>query len=244
MLEDTLVDSLCRQLFQRLRDAEEQVQRMNIALSGRRTTSGTGVQLSWTANDAIGDDQRQMVKLLERDPGLMGAEDRVSLREALAAEIKRTRAIDGRSGYYDLLSKVLDYRAWRTFGIRVVEPDGTTSALTKRVFNTKSGGEKATILHLPLFAAAAAHFDAAAPWAPRLVALDEAFAGIDAGTTRERLALTVQFDLDVFLTGHDFWGTVAEVPQLSVVTLSHQRDSHTVAALNGRWDGTVLSFDE
>ncbi len=244
VLEDTLVDSLCRQLFQRLRDAEEQVKRMNNALAERRTTSGTGVQLSWTASDAASDDQRQLVKLLERDPGLMGTDDRALLREALAAEIKHTRAADGRSGYHDVLAKVLDYRTWRRFGIKLMEKDGTISTLTKGVFNKKSGGEKATILHLPLFAAAAAHFDAAAPWAPRLVALDEAFAGIDAGTTRELLALTVQFDLDVFLTGHDFWGAVAEVPQLSIVTLSHHRDSHTVAALNGRWDGTELTFEE
>ena len=34
-------------------------------------------------------------------------------------------------------------------------------------------------LHLPLFAAAAAHYDRADATAPRLVALDEAFAGID-----------------------------------------------------------------
>ena len=244
VLEDTLIDSLCRQLFHRLRDAEDQVKRMNAALSDRRTTSGTGVQLVWSPNDAISEDQKQIVKLLDRDPAMLGSQDRGQLREALAAEIKTARALDGRSGYYEVLGRVLDYRRWRAFGIRLLEPDGTSATLTKKLFNTKSGGEKATILHLPLFAAAAAHFDAAAPHAPRLVALDEAFAGIDAATTRELLGLTVQFDLDVFLTGHDFWGAVPEVPKLSIITLSHRRDDHIVSSLNARWDGTVLTYDD
>lgn len=243
VLEDTLIDSLCRQLHLRLRDGEDQVKRMNRTLVGRRTTSGTGVQLSWSANDNITDDQKQVVKLLERSPAFMSAEDRGLLREALAHEIKATRANDAKSGYYDVLSRVLDYRSWRTFGIRLQEYDGSSSVLTKKVFNTRSGGEKATILHLPLFAAAAAHFDSAAPHAPRMIALDEAFAGIDAPTTRALLGLTVEFDLDVFLTGHDFWGAVPEVPEMSIVTLSHHRDSHTVGALNSRWDGHVLNHE-
>jgi uncharacterized protein YPO0396 len=139
-----------------------------------------------------------------------------------------------------VLARVLDYRAWRTFGVRLRERDGTERRLTRKLFNQHSGGERATILHLPLFAAAAAHFAAARTDAPRLIALDEAFAGIDQATTRQLLALTVEFDLDVFLTGHDFWGTVPEVPALAIVQLSHDRDSHTVSSLAMRWDGAVL----
>lgn len=243
VLENTLIDTLCRQLHARLRDGEDQVKRMNGTLAGRRTTSGKGVQLSWLANDAISDDQKEIVKLLDRSPEFLGADDRGKLREALAHEIKAARANDLRSGYHEVLTKVLDYRSWRAFGIRLKEADGSERPLTKKLFNTHSGGEKATVLHLPLFAAAAAHFDAAGPHAPRLVALDEAFAGIDAATTRELLGLTVQFDLDVFLTGHDFWGAVPEVPQLSIVSLSHHRDSHTVASLNSRWDGHMLTYE-
>jgi uncharacterized protein (TIGR02680 family) len=243
VLENTLIDTLCRQLHTRLRDGEDQVKRMNATLAGRRTTSGKGVQLSWTANDAISDDQKEIVKLLDRSPEFLGADDRSKLRQALAHEIKAARANDLRSGYLEVLGKVLDYRSWRAFGIRLKEADGSERPLTKKLFNTHSGGEKATVLHLPLFAAAAAHFDAASPHAPRLVALDEAFAGIDGATTRELLGLTVQFDLDVFLTGHDFWGAVPEVPQLSIVSLSHHRDSHTVASLNSRWDGHMLTYE-
>ena len=239
VLEDTLVDTLCRQLHQRLRDAEEQVGRMNTALAGRLTTSGKGIQLSWTSSDELSDDQRQIVKLLERDPAYLGP-DRELLRESLASEIRVARAQDPTAGYQAVLGRVLDYRTWRSFGVVLRERDGSSRRLTRKLFNQHSGGERATILHLPLFAAAAAHFAAARPGCPRLIALDEAFAGIDLSTTRQLLALSVEFDLDLFLTGHDFWGTVAEVPALAIVQLSHDRDSHTVASLAMRWDGTTL----
>ncbi len=38
-----------------------------------------------------------------------------------------------------------------------------------------------------------------------MVALDEAFAGIDDKFKPELLGLTVKFDLDLFTTGHDLW---------------------------------------
>ncbi len=240
VLEDTLIDTLCRELYHRLRDAEQLVKRMNHSLVGRSTTTGKTVQLSWTANDDLSEDQRQIVKLLDRDPAFIG-EDRVRLRESLAQEIRTERANDPGAAYAQILGKVLDYRSWRSFVVKLRERDGTERVLSKRLFNQHSGGERATILHLPLFAAAAAHFGVAGDSAPRLIALDEAFAGIDTTTIRQLLALTVEFDLDIFLTGHDFWGTFPEVPALSVVQLSHDRDSHTVSSLNMTWDGATLT---
>jgi len=242
VLEDTLIDQLCRQLHHRLRDGEEQVARMNRALVGRMTTSGKTVQLSWTADDNLTEDQRQIVKLLDRDPAYIG-DDRIRLRESLAHEIRSERANDPGASYQQVLARVLDYRTWRSFGVKLRERNGEERQLSRRLFNTHSGGERATILHLPLFAAAAAHFEAAAPHCPRIVALDEAFAGIDTSTTRQLLALTVDFDLDLFLTGHDLWGTFPEVPELAIMQLSHDRDTHTVASLSMRWDGTTLHQD-
>ncbi len=242
VLEDTLIDTLCRQLHHRLRDGEDQVRQMNRSLAGRTTTTGKTVQLTWASNENLSDDQRQIAKLLDRDPAYIG-DDRALLRESLAHEIRAERANDPGGNYQQVLARVLDYRTWRSFGVRLRERDGSERQLSKRLFNQHSGGERATILHLPLFAAAAAHFEAAGTQCPRLIALDEAFAGIDAATTRQLLALTVDFDLDLFLTGHDFWGTYPEVPALAVAQLSHDRESHTVSSLAMRWDGAVLHHE-
>ena len=50
---------------------------------------------------------------------------------------------------------------------------------------------------------------------PRLLALDEAFEGIDETGRDELLALTVAFDLDLFLTGYRLWVTSPRVPAAS-----------------------------
>ena len=51
-----------------------------------------------------------------------------------------------------------------------------------------SGGEKSASIHMPLFAAANALYSSAKPTCPRMVALDEAFAGIDNRFTPDLLA--------------------------------------------------------
>ena len=50
--------------------------------------------------------------------------------------------------------------------------------LTRKLHGALSGGEKAIALHLPLFAAVAAHYHAV-PEAPRIILLDEVFVGVD-----------------------------------------------------------------
>src|SRR5699024_12196018 len=63
--------------------------------------------------------------------------------------------------------------------------------------------EQKVLCYLPLFAAAAAHFTSlagAAPFAPRLVLLDDAFPKIDERTHPLPFGLLVQLDLDFVIT--------------------------------------------
>ena len=73
--------------------------------------------------------------------------------------------------------------------------------------------------------------------------LDEAFAGIDDETQAKLLGLTVEFDLDLFLTGHDLWCTHPTVPSIAIYDLLHLRDQHAVHAMPFRWDGKDLVRD-
>ncbi len=242
VLEDTLLDGLCRQLHERTVDAREQVAAMNRALADRSTTSGKRVRLSWVISPDLGPERRMATRLLESDPALLGAGDREQVREHLATEIRTERAMSPAASYQEVLSTVLDYRSWRNFDIKVTE-DGEEHALTKARYNKYSGGERATVLHLPLFAAAAAHYSSGFEGGPRLVALDEAFAGIDDRTTADLMALAVEFDLDLFLTGHDLRATYADVPGVSIVHLTHHREAHAVSTLHMRWDGEILHHE-
>ncbi|MFD0427557.1 SbcC/MukB-like Walker B domain-containing protein [Streptomyces zhihengii] len=106
-----------------------------------------------------------------------------------------------------------------------------------------SGGEKSASIHLPLFAAAHAQYSSAYPTCPRLIALDEAFAGIDEKYRPDLLALTAKFDLDLFMTGYDLWITYPDVPQISHYDMKHDEASHTVSAMLLVWDGEQILDD-
>ena len=60
-----------------------------------------------------------------------------------------------------------------------------------------------------------AAFAGARPDCPRLLGLDEAFAGIDEVGRSELLSLTVTFDLDLFMTGYDLWAVDPAVPAVA-----------------------------
>lgn len=99
-------------------------------------------------------------------------------------------------------------------------------------------------LHLPLFAAAHAMLNSADPHAPRLLALDEAFAGVDDTGRGELMSLAAQFDLDLFMTGYDLWAAHASVSAAAHYDLAHTAVDHTVSALLLVWDGDRLLADD
>jgi hypothetical protein len=73
--------------------------------------------------------------------------------------------------------RVLDYRSWHAFELRMLQPGGPPERLTRKKHSEMSGGEKSAAIHLPLFAAANALYSWSKPTCPRMIALDEAFAG-------------------------------------------------------------------
>jgi hypothetical protein len=86
--------------------------------------------------------------------------------------------------------------------------------------------------------------NSARPDAPRLLALDEAFAGVDDTGRSELMGLAAQFDLDLFMTGYDLWATHAAVPAAAHYDLAHSPVEHTVSALLLVWDGAELLADD
>jgi hypothetical protein len=165
------------------------------------------------------------------------------MRAHFASQIKTARAQHRDRVYADLLAEVLDYRRWRVFAFTLVAVDGGEERLTQARHSTLSGGEQSVSLHLPLFAAAHVTLSSAAPTCPRLLALDEAFVGVDDNGRRELLGLTAQFDLDLFMTGYDLWATYDTVPACAHYDLSHSVAEHMVSALLLVWDGKEILAD-
>lgn len=244
VFEDTLLSALVDQLHGRTVAAHDLVAGMNAVLTRHRTSSGKTVHLSWVAGDDAEGEQRQLLHLLDSDAANLSGDELDRIRRLLAQRVRTVRAARPDARYRDVLAEVLDYRAWRSFELHLDDGGGKRERLTRTRYGTLSGGEKSVALHLPLFAAAHATFDSARADCPRLLALDEAFEGIDENGREELLALTVAFDLDLFLTGYRLWVTSPRVPAVAHYELTHDTAAQVVLAQRVVWNGRTLVEDE
>ncbi|QFQ99434.1 TIGR02680 family protein [Streptomyces phaeolivaceus] len=244
ILEDALLTRLAQQIHDRTVDARDLIRRMNTDMRKRQMSSGTTVGVSWLLADHLDDEQRAVCALLDADAARLGPDGLARVRVHFAAQIKTARARHRDQPYRELLAEVLDYRHWRQFAFQLVRPDRSEERLTRARHSRLSGGEQSVSLHLPLFAAAHAMLNSAHPHAPRLLALDEAFAGVDDTGRGELMSLAAQFDLDLFMTGYDLWAAHASVSAAAHYDLAHTAVDHTVSALLLVWDGHRLLADD
>jgi uncharacterized protein (TIGR02680 family) len=244
ILEDALLTRLAQQIHDRTVSARDLIRAMNSEMRGRRMSSGKRVGVSWQLADSLDDEQRAVASLLDADASRLSPDALARMRAHFAARIKTERARYRELPYRELLASVLDYRRWRQFVFQLVSPEGGEETLTRGRHSRLSGGEQSVSLHLPLFAAAHAMLNSARPDAPRLLALDEAFAGVDDTGRAELMSLAAQFDLDLFMTGYDLWATSGAVRAAAHYDLAHSPVQHTVSALLLVWDGAELVADE
>ncbi|MEC3956079.1 SbcC/MukB-like Walker B domain-containing protein [Nocardia sp. CDC153] len=240
ILEDALLTGLAQQIHERTSDARDLIARMGTEMKQRRMSSGNTIGVHWVLADNLSEPARAVCKLLDRDSSDLTPEDLSTIRAYFAAEIRTARAAHPERSFPEILAATLDYRTWRVFSFTIVTADGTEDRLTVARHSALSGGEQSVSLHLPLFAAAHVMLDSADPQAPRLLALDEAFAGVDDNGRSELLGLSVQFDLDLFMTGYDLWITYPHVPACAHYDLAHSAAENTVSATLLVWDSADL----
>ncbi|MGH3379507.1 MAG: SbcC/MukB-like Walker B domain-containing protein, partial [Actinoallomurus sp.] len=240
VLEDELLTGLARQIHGRVLAARDLVRGMNADTRSRPMSSGTAIGIRWAHSDKIDERQRATSRLLARDAQGLGPSGLAELRGGLREMIRDYRANHPRATYKEVLAEVLDYRTWHTFELLLVVPGDSEVRLTRARHSVMSGGEKSAAIHLPLFAAANALYSSAGPECPRMIALDEAFAGIDDKYKPDLLGLTVKFDLDLFMTGHDLWVHYETVPMAAHYDMHHDKTAHAVSAMLVLWDGAQL----
>jgi hypothetical protein len=91
---------------------------------------------------------------------------------------------------------------------------------------------------MPQFAAAGAHYRSASPTSPRLIFLDEAFAGIDNENRGHAMGLLTKFDLDLVMTSEREWGCYPTVPGISIYQIAARAGVDAVLATRWVWDGS------
>ena len=234
ILENHLVNEVAGTLQELITGAESQVTAINADLADRPTSTGMRLRLRWraarTAPDGLG---RVRDRLLRQTADAWSVADRAAVGAFLQEQIKREHAEDTASGWAEQLTRALDYRGWHEFTIERYQ-DGQWRSAT----GPASGGERVLAASVPLFAAASSFYTSAGnPHAPRLVALDEAFAGVDDDSRAKCLGLLAAFDLDVVMTSEREWGCYPQVPGLAIAQLTRRDGIDAVLVTPWRWDG-------
>ena len=245
LFDQTLTGDTRRHLADRIRQANELVDRMNARLERVRTASKVAVQLVWQVAADLPPGTKAARDLLLKDPVRLTEADRESLHRFFRERIEQARSDNTAASWEQQLAQVFDYTTWHQFVVKVDRANGAGwQLLTRKLHGALSGGEKAIALHLPLFAAVAAHYQAV-PQAPRIILLDEVFVGVDTGNRGQVFALLSALDLDLMLTSDHEWCTYAELSGISIhqlITGSDGDDAVTTARFT--WDGTDLLPDD
>lgn len=246
LFDRVLTGDTRRHLADRLRRANSLVAQMNERLARVRTASRITVRLRWEVAPDAPKGTQQARDLLAQDPRRLTDEQREVLHAFFRERIDDARAEDSTAGWEEHLSRVLDYTDWHRFTVELDKDDGTGwQALTKRAHGKLSGGEKAIALHLPLFAAVAAHYSTD-PHAPRFILLDEVFVGVDTPNRGQIFALLVDLGLDLVLTSDHEWCTYAELDGIAVHQLipgEPGESDDAVTTARWVWTGSALEAD-
>lgn len=236
VLENHLLSEVAHELHDRIQQAESQVAEMNRELEARPTTMGIKLRFVWSPGEGAPPGLANIRKLLLRAVGVWSPAERRAVADFLQQQIKRARDENSIGTWLEHLSTAFDYRAWHQFVIERHQ-DGTWQRLTRKSFGTGSGGEKAVALTLPQVAAAAAHYRSASPHAPRLILLDEVFAGIDRKMRSQCMALLRDFELDFVMTSENEWACYATLPGVAICHLTAREGIDAVAVSRWVWTG-------
>lgn len=249
LFEQTLAGSVRHALADRIRLANALVDGINDQLAAVRTAAGAvQVRLGWEV-DA---DQPEMVKaargLLLRDPASLSEAERASLCDFVRMRVDQARLdVEANAPWEARLRATLDYRAWHRFTLQLAHRDwpGFRSA-TSRLLGRLSTGERSIVLHLPMLASIAAHYtdQSGAPSdCPRLILLDELFAGVDTANRAQLFGTFREWDLDAVLTSDHEWCQYATLDGIAIHHLHPAVGDGPVTSTRFTWDGRQRLVD-
>ncbi|MFD5749555.1 TIGR02680 family protein [Streptomyces sp. NPDC127033] len=234
ILQTHLITEVAGTLQELIGAAERRVGAMNRELEERPTSTGMKLRLVWRASRRAPQGLAQARERLRQSADAWSPEDRAAVGAFLQEQIARRQADDSAGSWLEDLTAALDYRAWHEFGVERHQHGKWVPAT-----GPASGGERALAASVPLFAAASSHYaSAGGAHAPRLVTLDEAFAGVDDDSRAKCLGLLRAFDLDVVMTSEREWACYPQVPGIAIAQLSRVDDIAAVLVTRWEWDGS------
>lgn len=244
LFEDILANTVSRKIRGKINASNTWVQKMNSLMNGMDTSSGLKLSLRWRSKTAEKEDQldtRELVELLKKDYRLMSEEEAAKLSAHFRSKVEEARrnARDsaGMISFYQIMKETLDYRKWFEFQLFSQKNGERQKELTNSVFGTFSGGEKAMSMYVPLFSAVVAKYQGGREDAPRLISLDEAFAGVDNKNIRDMFRLMTQFEFDFIINSQVLWGDCDTLDALAIYQLVRPENAKFVTVMPYLWNG-------
>ena len=248
--QEIILNSIGRTISDKIYGAEDWIRKMNTLMSKSETSSALRFRLEWkplTGDDDNELDTADLVELLHTDPQLMKEDDLKKLETHFATRIRKAREVSEANekdadAFEASVREQLDYRRW--FRFRLYYDKGEQikrRELTDKAFFRFSGGEKAMAMYVPLFSAAYSRYQDARADAPRLITLDEAFAGVDEQNMRDMFRLVEQMGFNYIMNSQAIWGDYDVVPELNIYELLRPLNANFVSLLGYHWNGKEKS---
>jgi uncharacterized protein YPO0396 len=244
VLENHLQAEIAAEIQRLLQAAERQVDAINRELHKRPTSTGVRYRLLWSPlseeeGAPVGLDMARK-RLLNTSADLWSVDDRrvvgAMLQQRIVAERERADSGGGKDSggtLLDQLARALDYRHWHRFRV-----ERWQEGQWRKLSGPASSGERALGLTVPLFAAVASFYSQGSyALAPRLMLLDEAFAGIDDTARAHCMGLIREFDLDFVITSEREWACYAELPGVAICQLQRREGIDAVFVSRWTWNG-------
>lgn len=241
LFEDILLRTIGGKIKNRIISAQEWVKNTNQIMQEHQENSNLSFYLEWKpkSKEALDEmDTRELVELFMK-PSATLKDDR--LVRHFRSKITRAEELmgDNKESYFQVVASILDYRNWFEFKLYFKKDTEDKKELTNKKFSVFSGGEKAKTMYVPLFASMYSKLTNAVPYAPRLIAMDEAFAGVDDQNIEEMFNILNSFNLDYILTSQIIWCTYSCIKELSICELVSSKSTKSIAVKRYRWNGHV-----
>lgn len=246
LFEDLLSNTISKKIRMKIQESNRWVADMNRMMESMETSSGLTLSLKWKPKKAEKEgqlDTGELVELLQTDAEIMRQEDIDKISEHFRASIREARKLSKEEyniqSFHVIIREILDYRKWFEFQLYFQKTGEKKKEMTDRMFFTFSGGEKAMSMYVPLFSAVVAKYKGADEDAPRIISLDEAFAGVDEMNIKDMFRLMIQLELNFIINSQVLWGDYDTVPALAIYHLIRPLNAKCVTVMKYQWNGKV-----
>lgn len=245
LFEDILSQTISQKLTDKINESGSWVKEMSRLMRNMDTSMGLSFALDWKPRkpEEIDEmDVRELEKILIKDSALVTEEEISKVSKHFRSIIQKEKQIlemnNEIPNYLDLVRNALDYRKWYEFKMSYIRVNEGKKDLTNAAFNRFSGGERAMAMYIPLFAAINAQYQKAKyENHPRMIALDEAFAGVDEKNISTMFEMIEKLDFDYIMNSQILWGCYETVKKLKISELLRPLNANYVTVINYIWNG-------